>query len=157
MKRRTFLRTGAVAGLTVTAGCLGLGGSDDGDDIGHRITDEGGGGEFVTNRVDFIDQAGTLGQLDHLENDVDADDLVNTYSEDEWQRMNDNDLDNAQRILENNDSSVEQIRPYVEQALARELTPDVDHWHAPPAPEEPDERAIMYGIGVGMGEESGYL
>jgi hypothetical protein len=159
MKRRTCLRTGAVAGLTVTAGCLGFGdGGDRGDDdqVGHRITDGGGEGQYLLNRVDFVDQAGTLGQLDHMENDKEVDNLVNTYSEEEWQRMDANDLDVARRTLENNDSSVEQIRPWVEDTLDRKLEgyPDLESVDAPPGPEEPDERAIMYGIGMGMGEES---
>lgn len=153
MKRRSFIQAGAVVGLGATAGCLGLGGGDDEEQIGRHVTDEGGG-SHVMMRVDFVDRAGTLGQLDHLENDKEVDNLVNTYSESDWQRMNDNDLDVARRTLDNNDSSVEQIRPHVEQALDRELHPGVDHWDTPPSQDEPDERAIMYGIGYGIEEET---
>ncbi|WP_436901196.1 twin-arginine translocation signal domain-containing protein [Halovenus halobia] len=158
MERRDFIKGLGVAGASGLAGCSAItGGDDNGEDdqVGHRITDEGGG-DYVMMRVDFVDQAGTLGQVDHMSNDGEADNLVNNYSEEQWQEMDDNDLDVAERILENNDSSVEQIRPWVEDALDRELEgyPDIESADAPPGPNEPDERAIMYGIGMGIGEES---
>ena len=81
------------------AGCLGLGGGDDEEQIGRHVTDSQGG-EYAIMRVDFVDQAGTLGQVDHMSNDKEIDNIVNNHSEEDWQEMNDNDLDNAERILE---------------------------------------------------------
>lgn len=161
MNRRAFLaHSAAASSIIAVSGCLGslTGGNDEEEEqVGHRITDEGDSDyHYLLNRIDFVDQAGTLGQLAHMENDKEVDDLVNTYSEADWQRMGDNDLDVARRTLENNDSNVEQIKPWVEDALDRELEgyPDLESVDAPPGSDEPDERAIMYGIGMGMGEES---
>lgn len=157
MKRRDFMKGLGAAGAAGLAGCSQTkGGEDDEDnDIGHHITDESGGGEFVINRIDFIDQAGTLGQVDHMSNDQDADDLVNEYSEEQWEEMNDNDLEVAESILSENDSSVEEIRPWVEDALNRNLDEmDTEGIDSPPGPEEPDERALIYGIGRGISDET---
>lgn len=148
MNRRTFLTSTAATGSVIAvSGCLGILGdssNDGGDDeqIGHRITDESGGGEFVMNRIDFIDQAGTLGQVAHLNNDNEYDDLVNNYSEEQWQEMNDNDLDVARNTLSNNDSSIEELRPHVEQEIQN--SPD----------NEPNERAMMRGIGLGIKDDT---
>jgi hypothetical protein len=157
MERRDFLEGLGLAGLTGLAGCSGVPGGDSGGDV--QKTPEGWEPEDVVHemhRIDFKDRAGTLGQVANTTTESEADDISNNYSEGDWQEMNDNDLDNAARILENNDSSVEKIRPWVEQALDRELEgyPDIESADAPPGPEEPDERAIMYGIGMGMEEET---
>jgi hypothetical protein len=114
-------------------------------------------GQYVLGRIDFVDQAGTLGQLDHMENDNEYDNLVNNYSEEEWQEMNYNDLAKAKSILEENHGSVAAIRSWVEDALNRDLEGYSDRTNVddPPGPDEPDERAILYGIGEGKGEETG--
>lgn len=158
MERRDFVRGAATAGIASLAGCADFlnGGNRKGgasDDDSYEI-EEPSTSDFI-NRIDFIDQAGTLGQLDQVNNDVDADDIVNEYSEEDWERMDTNDLEVARNHLSNNDSSVEQIRPWVERALNRELPePQLETIDSPPGPEAPDERAIMYGIGKGIQEET---
>jgi hypothetical protein len=159
MKRRDFLRAALGTGAAMSgAGCLGLGGgngNEEDDQVGHRITDEGGEGQYLLNRIDFVDQAGTLGQVDHMSNDQEVDNLVNSYSEGDWEEMDDNDLEVAERILNENDASVEEIRPWVEDALNRDLDEmDTEGVDAPPGPEEPDERALIYGIGRGISDET---
>jgi hypothetical protein len=157
MERRNFMKAAGVAGVISLSGCADLLGGNGGNN------DDGYAGEPVDMeevksdnlfRVDFHDQADTLGQLDRGDTESEADDIVNNHSEGEWQEMDDNDLEVAQRILNNNDSSIEEIRPWVEDALNRELEPEVDHWQAPPGRDAADERALMYGIGVGLSEES---
>jgi len=159
MERRDFMKAAGLAGITSLSGCSGVLNGPEQDHEGGGWSDvedsDDVSSDFI-HRVDFIDQAGTLGQVDHMDNDKDVDNIVNNYSEEQWQEMDENDLGNAERILENNDSSVEQIRPYVEQALDRELEgyPDIESADTPPGPDDPDERAIMYGIGMGMEEET---
>jgi hypothetical protein len=63
----------------------------------------------------LVDQAETLGQVgEGYSSDNDYDTIVNNYSEEDWQEMDNNDLDVARHTLSNNDSSIEEIRPHVE-------------------------------------------
>jgi hypothetical protein len=155
MKRRRFLQTTGLAGLASLSGCAGiLEGKDDDGYAGEPADMEEMKPENLF-RVDFHDQADNLGQLDRGDTESEADDIVNNHSEGEWQEMDNNDLGVAERILSNNDSSIEEIRPWVEDALNRELNePQIESWDSPPSEDEPDERALMYGIGQGLREET---
>jgi hypothetical protein len=155
MKRRRFLQTTGLAGLASLSGCAGiLEGKDDDGYAGEPADMEEMKPENLF-RVDFHDQADNLGQLDRGDTESEADDIVNNHSEGEWQEMDNNDLGVAERILSNNDSSIEEIRPWVEDALNRNLDEmDTQGVDAPPGPEEPDERALIYGIGRGISDET---
>lgn len=153
MERRKLLKTisiGLVGGL---AGCSNIGSDNDGVSV---VTDEQVNGNYVISRVDFVDEAGTLGQVDHIETDEGVDNIVNSYSESDWEEMDSNDLDHAENVLSENDATVDDIRPWVEDALDRELEgyPGIETADAPPGEDEPDERAIMYGIGMGIREST---
>ena len=153
MERRDLLRV-IGAGLAGTlAGCSGLGR----DDGGYSVeTEERVNGNYVINRVDFVDEAGTLGQVDQMETDEGIDNIVNNRSESEWEEMDTNDLDYAEDVLSENDATLDDIRPWVEDALDRELEgyPGIETADSPPGEDEPDERAIMYGIGMGLNEST---
>jgi hypothetical protein len=148
MERRDFLKVGAAAGATMSwSGCLGIlgGNEDDGGDgyAGEPVDPDADDDTGSGHRIDFVDQAETLGQVgEGYSSDNEYDTIVNNYSEEDWQEMDNNDLDVARHTLSNNDSSIEEIRPHVEQEIQN-------------SPEnEPDEKAMMRGIGIGINDES---
>ena len=154
MKRRTFLKgTAGAAGLTSLSGCAsfldGDGGGDEPQD-GYKAGDEDDPVDYApseTNarRVDFIDNTGALGHVAHQ----DVDDYEgrpveyeNDHSEANFQEMSDNDIQRARRYLNENDSSIDEIRTFVESEI--EESPQG----------ESDERALVRGIGKGINSET---
>lgn len=108
-------------------------------------------------RIDFQDQTGALGHVAQQDYSTDEvyDDLVNEKSEAEWQELDRNDVNRAQTVMDNNDTSIEEIRPWVERALNRNLEePDIETMDSPPGEGDPDETAIIYGVGMGINNES---
>mgnify|MGYP006274835835 CR=1 FL=1 len=150
MNRRRFLARSAVTGsLLSVSGCLGItgnngggGGSNDGyagEPVDPNADDDTGSGH----RVDFVDDAETLGQVaGNYNSEYEYDEIVNEYSEDDWQEMDDNDVAVARNTLSNNDSSIDEIRPHVEQEIQN--SPET----------EPTERALMRGIGLGIKDDT---
>lgn len=145
MRRRRFVRVGAFTGLTATTGCLGLLRSrdDTGPAEGVERDESNTSGDGSAYRIDFVDRAGTLGQVaqpETIENEFNN--IVNEYAEADWQAMDDNDLQVARSTLESNDSSIDELRPHVGQEIQD-------------SPEsEPTERALMRGIGLGIKDDT---
>jgi len=147
MDRRDFLKAGAATGAAMSwSGCLGTpgGNEDEGDGYaGKRVDPNEDDNSGSGHRVDFVDQAENLGQVaESYSSEKEYDKIVNDYSEEEWQEMDSNDLDVARNTLSNNDSSIDEIRPHVEQEIQNSTE------------DEPDERAMMRGIGKGINDES---
>lgn len=143
MDRRSVLQSLAVAGLSGLTGCSGLGGSDD-EQIGRRVQDRTAA-QPRGYRVDFHDEAGTLGQVPRSGRTGNSFDTVTcSRSAAEWDRMKRNDMDYARQLMDGNRTSVEKLRPYVERALESDR-PKAEPW----------PHAIAWGIGNGLHDHSG--
>ncbi|RXK46904.1 hypothetical protein [Halorientalis pallida] len=143
MDRRSVLRSLTVAGLGGLAGCFGLGGDGD-EPIGRRVQNRKAA-EPRGYRVDFHDQADTLGQVARSGTTGRSFDTVtNSRSETEWDRMKRNDMEYTRQLMDENRTSVTKLRPYVERTLASD-DPKTEPW----------PHAIAWGIGNGLNDHSG--
>ena len=147
MDRRDFLKAGAATGAAMSwSGCIGiLGGNEDEGDgyAGEAVDPEEDDNTGSGHRVDFVDQAENLGQVaESYSSEKEYDKIANNYPEGDWQEMDDNDLNVARNTLSDNDSSIEEIRLHVEQEIQNSTE------------DEPDERAMMRGIGLGIKDDT---
>ena len=145
MNRRAFLTSTAVSSVVAVSGCVGrLRGSDDnaGPAEGVRRDETNSPGDSSAYRIDFVDQAGTLGQVAQPQAvEDDYNNIVNEYSEDGWGEIDRNDLDVARSVFDENETTVGAFRPYIEDQLQD-------------SPEgEAAARALIRGIGWGKNDE----
>mgnify|MGYP000486503000 CR=1 FL=1 len=107
MNRRGFLQGASAAGLAGLAGCASM--LEGGSDETTTTTEEAVPVNF---RVEFVDEAGTLG---HVAGDYSAEDeahrAVNEVTEEQWQEFKDNDV-NFDSDLQENLDTFEQFGEY---------------------------------------------